>query len=51
MHFISIIKQASGKVLLGLARRRAAEGVAWKNNTIDEKEIKIIKEKNLNELP
>ena len=46
-----LYNKASGKVLLGLARRRAAEGSAWKNNTIDEKEIKIIKEKNLNELP
>ena len=46
-----LYNKASGKVLLGLARRRAAEGSAWKNNTIDEKEIKIIKEKNLSELP
>ena len=46
-----LYNKAGGKVLLGLARRRAAEGSAWKNNTIDEKEIKIIKEKNLSELP
>ena len=46
-----LYNKASGKVLLGLARRRAAEGSAWKNNTIDEEEIKRIKEKNLSELP
>jgi lysozyme len=46
-----LYNKASGKVLLGLARRRAAEGSAWKNNTIDEEEIKRIKNKILSELP
>lgn len=45
-----LYNKAGGKVLLGLARRRAAEGVAWTNNTIDEEEIKEIKTKSLSYL-
>ena len=45
-----IYRNPGTKVELGLARRRAAEGVAWQNDTINEEEIKKIKTENLSYL-
>jgi len=45
-----IYRNPGTKVELGLARRRAAEGVAWQNDTINEEEIMKIKTENLSYL-